>query len=550
MYTDDSGVIGAILQGDRDRYEELVQKYKRMVYGIAWSHLGDRDLSEDVAQETFVKAFSHLSTLRNPDRFPGWLAQIARNVCNTFGRRAKRDKAIAERWLLESDAAQAQEDDRRSLEERLRESFAALPAIHREALTVFYLEDKSLREATAVLGISETALKARLHRARIALRAQLEHRLEDTLDHLEPSKGFDRSVLGALPLMPNGVLGGGGIAAILGKSVASLGFVLWMVLAQVSVTSGLLWWFARSEAANIKDTPENRFRKVVLKRMVVQMGIVVIVSALASQLLTFNFGLRALCQVLALYMLIFLWPAWRFTRVNTTPGMWSFAFMVVAFLLSSAAIGFLNASVWLLAVALLTTNVVAFLASRNRPARQDYNLFLRAATGGLGEAPDCEHPLPNRLTQTQLRAFARFLGNQWLVVDYFTDGSAIRLMLPGMRLPILAMLGLSSSVTISADGSCTAHVTPGDLKAIRQMTGWAAGAEDLQATVGRVVRYALICFVAGNLDAARSALTAQDDEAIFKQNTGWTRGFIVLFVLALAAVAMILVLQSLGDSPR
>lgn len=549
MYTDDSGVIGAILRGDRDRYEELVQKYKRMVYGIAWSHLGDRDLSEDVAQETFVKAFSYLGTLRSPDRFPGWLAQIARNVCNTFGRRAKRDKALAERWILESDSAQADEVDRRSLEEQLRESFAALPEIHREALTVFYLEGKSLREATAVLGISETALKARLHRARTALRAHLESRLEDTFESLEPSQGFTRSVLGALPLMPNGVLGGGGIAAVLAKSVAGLGFVLWMVLAQVSVTSGLMWWFARSEAANIKDTPENQFRRVVLKRMVVQMGILVVVSALASQLLTFHFGIRTVCQVLALYMLIFLWPAWRFTRVNTTPGMWSFGFMVVAFLLSSAAIGFLDAPIWLLAVALLATNVVAFLAGRRRPVRNDYNLFLRAATGGLGDVTDDAYRFPNQLTQAQLRAFARLLGNQWLVVDYFLRGSGIRLMLPGMRLPILAVLGLTSSVTISTDGTCTARVTPGDLKAIRQTTGSNHDAQDLQAGVCRAVRYALKCFVRGDLEAARFVLTAQSDDAILKHKTGWTRGFVVLFVLALAAVAMILVFQSLGDSP-
>jgi len=86
---DDSQAISAILLGDKDRYEELVGKYRRMVYAIAWSHLGNTDLSEDAAQETFVKAYCYLGTLREPGRFSPWLAMIARNVCSSFRRRAK-----------------------------------------------------------------------------------------------------------------------------------------------------------------------------------------------------------------------------------------------------------------------------------------------------------------------------------------------------------------------------------------------------------------------------------------------------------------------------
>lgn len=548
MYTDDSGVIGAILQGDRDRYEELVQKYKRMVYGIAWSHLGDRDLSEDVAQETFVKAFSYLGTLRNPDRFPGWLAQIARNVCNTFGRRAQRENALSERWVLESDSAHADEADRRSLEEQLRESFAALPAIHREALTIFYLEDKSLREATAVLGITETALKARLHRARIALRAQLESRLEDTFESLEPSRDFTRSVLGALPLMPNGVFGAGGIAAIVSKFVASLGFMLWMVLAQVSFISGLMWWFTKSEAANIKDTPENQFRKAVMKRMAVLIGVVMIVGMVTIQLLAVSMDLRTLFKVMAIYNLLLLWPALRPLRVNTNPIMILNGLMVGAFLLSSAAIGFLGMPTTVLAVTLLVVNITAFILGRNRPTRQDYDLFLRAATGGLGDVPIDDQCMALRFTQEQLRAFARFLGNEWLVGDYFLHGDTIRLMSPGMRWRIRSVFGLGSSLTIGPDGNCAAHITPGDLRYIKQTTGSTATAEDLQATVCRVVRYALRCFLQGDPGVARSVLTAQDDETIFKQNTGWTRSFLILYAFAIG-VCIWMVLTSWSTFP-
>jgi len=71
MHTDDYLTVNAVVNGDKDGYEKLVDKYKKMVYGIAWSHLGDPDLSEDAAQETFVKAYTYLGTLREPDKFAG-----------------------------------------------------------------------------------------------------------------------------------------------------------------------------------------------------------------------------------------------------------------------------------------------------------------------------------------------------------------------------------------------------------------------------------------------------------------------------------------------
>jgi len=120
MYTDDYQTVDAVLHGDKDGYEKLVDKYKKMVYGIAWSHLGDPDLSEDAAQETFVKAYTYLGTLREPDKFAGWLARIARNVCGSLGRGIKRENAFHKRWaVLESAEAEPHEEERESLSEQL-----------------------------------------------------------------------------------------------------------------------------------------------------------------------------------------------------------------------------------------------------------------------------------------------------------------------------------------------------------------------------------------------------------------------------------------------
>ena len=158
---DDTQAISAILHGDKNRYEEMVSRHKKMVYAIAWSHLGDRELSEDAAQETFVKAYCYLGTLREPGKFSWWVARIARNVCSSFRRKLSRETAFTKRWaVLESAEPQEQDPGRGSLEEQLWESFARLPDIHREALTVFHIEGKSVRESADLLGRTQSGHRA------------------------------------------------------------------------------------------------------------------------------------------------------------------------------------------------------------------------------------------------------------------------------------------------------------------------------------------------------------------------------------------------------
>ena len=90
----------------------------------------------------------------------------------------RRDSAFSERWaVLESVQTEPPQGERESLSEQLWESFAELPDLHREALTVFYIEGKNVAEAAAALGVNENAMRTRLHRARAALRVQLEQRL-------------------------------------------------------------------------------------------------------------------------------------------------------------------------------------------------------------------------------------------------------------------------------------------------------------------------------------------------------------------------------------
>jgi len=547
MYTDDSQVIGAVLQGDKDRYAELIQRYKRMVYGIAWSHLGNRDLSEDAAQETFVKAYCYLGALRDPDKFAGWLARIARNVCNSFGRKAQRESAFVEQWGLESPVQQAAEDNRGSLEEQLAHSFARLPAIHREALTIFYIQDKSLRESAAALGISETALKTRLFRARAALREHLERRLEDTLVTLEPGKNFTPSVLALLPLSPKGAVGTGGVLALLGKLGAGLSFMVWSTVAQSLLIYGVMRWHFKAEEANIKDdAPGSEKAKAILRRGAVWVTVIMVTVMLILEVSAFNhrpilrvFDVYSMLNVFGVYWLFAAWRTSRRLRVNTSPYVVAEVIVSAAMGLCCEVIGF-HGPVIVFPVAGIAICAVVFWASKQPQARMDYNLFLRIMTGGLSDAADSEQS-PLQLSRAQLKAFARFLGGQWFVVDYRLRGDSIELILPNLRANIWTLLAKRSTngsrIVLRSDGTCVAHWSPADLRALRSMC--TLGAETLGSNWCRMVRHALEMFVRNDFQTATPALPSPDVSP-FKQDPGTTRHTRVICVMCAAVMFLFL----------
>jgi RNA polymerase sigma-70 factor (ECF subfamily) len=502
MYTEDYQTVHAVLHGDKDGYAKLVDKYQKMVYGIAWSHLGDADLAEDAAQETFVKAYTYLGTLREPDKFAGWLARIARNVCGSLGRGIKREYAFHEKWaVLASTEAETQEEDRASLSQQLWDSFAKLPAIHREALTLFYVEGKSIAEASVTLGISEQTMRTRLHRARTALRAQLEQMLEESLSELQPSKGFTQSVLVLLPMTPQGAMGAGGALAVLGKLFAGLSFAWWIMLATVLPMLGILAMASKLNEASLEDTPENRPIKALIRRFYKLMGAIAIFAAfgaIASAWLMIrrHFEIHTLYQIMSIGYAYLTWLACKPLRVNTSTVTIAGALGCAIIFIVVAAIAFLHASPWLFFIAMLLLNVINYFTIQKMPQRSGFNLFTGSARGIFGDLED-DHAVGHRLTRTELLSFAKFLGGLWLVQDYKWRADGITL------------FAARSRVTITWDGACTATMSAKDLKDIRQQlfVGRSAEAAELQDDACRVVRYALHCFLRGDAEAARNVLS-------------------------------------------
>ena len=82
----DIELIAASRRGDASAFGQIVERYQRAVCAVSYSGTGDRALSEDVAQDTFVTAWRQLAALREIERLPAWLCGIARNLgCRVVG---------------------------------------------------------------------------------------------------------------------------------------------------------------------------------------------------------------------------------------------------------------------------------------------------------------------------------------------------------------------------------------------------------------------------------------------------------------------------------
>jgi len=91
---DDEQLVLATLRGDVSSFSVLVERYWRMAFALALSRIHDRAEAEDIAQESFLKAYARLGSLRNPSRFPGWLSKITLQQCTNVIRKDIRSRAV------------------------------------------------------------------------------------------------------------------------------------------------------------------------------------------------------------------------------------------------------------------------------------------------------------------------------------------------------------------------------------------------------------------------------------------------------------------------
>lgn len=161
--------------GDNRAFDELVRLTYSDVYRLAVKLTGNEADANDVVQDTYVRAFRHLRRFRGDASFSTWLYRIASNCASSFLSRRGRHR-YESLTVVEDIAATDLDDDpslsaeASSLRTTIERALEQLPARLRAVVELRELEDLSHREIAERLGISESATKVRLHRARQTLR--------------------------------------------------------------------------------------------------------------------------------------------------------------------------------------------------------------------------------------------------------------------------------------------------------------------------------------------------------------------------------------------
>lgn len=149
--------------------ERLLQLYEKKIFRMAVAMLKDAGRAEEVTQDAFLKIWRALPTFDGRAALSTWLYTIARNTCLSVVRAESYRQTMA---LDESSAEAAPASPVSDL--ALHQSLARLPEIQRAAITLFYLEDKSVKDVAAALDLAEGTVKSHLHRARRTLGEMLE----------------------------------------------------------------------------------------------------------------------------------------------------------------------------------------------------------------------------------------------------------------------------------------------------------------------------------------------------------------------------------------
>jgi RNA polymerase sigma factor (sigma-70 family) len=486
----DADAVTAVLRGDAERYRELVDRYKSHVFAVTWSRLGDVGLAEEAAQETFIRGYRRLWLLADGGRFPGWIASIARNAAINLGLRQRRELNKRERWALHNipgSGSPIEDLDDPLHPASLRKALAELPDAHRECLVLFYIEGKTGAEAATGLGISESAFRVRLHRARGALREKIETSLAESLRALKPSSTITPSVM-ALVLTPSTAkTAGTGIGALLG--LVAKGFpVAWfstIFSAFMVLPIPFFAWFARkSELQNFREPAGFRSRLFRQTRewqplwIVLMMALIWFFPSLIRNMIELGGYQMVRCfyVFLAVFFLVtFLILTRRLAIIRNR------FFLMEVVSAAVMAVGCLAIGLRIIPQSLifLFISVQALLASYGfgkRPNRMDYNLFLRAAErlfgkveGGLGLQPSGSGPT---FSKCELLTFARFLGSRWLAIDFRWNKGRLVLRLPPVKASLWSLVEFysgwsqASQIILNGNGRISAKLSERDHSAL------------------------------------------------------------------------------------
>ena len=200
---DNVQLIRRVLSGDDKAFDILVEKYQKSVHALVWRKIGDFHYAEEVTQDTFLQAYTKLSTLKNPYQFAGWLYVIANRLCIDWIRKQKPaiqsleetsveeiDSITYERYVEEDRELEAAEHRHELVKKLLKK----LPESERTVVTLYYLGEMTTREISKFLGVSVKTISSRLRRARERLKEKEDLFVQEYLGGIQLSANIRQNI--------------------------------------------------------------------------------------------------------------------------------------------------------------------------------------------------------------------------------------------------------------------------------------------------------------------------------------------------------------------
>ena len=216
MKNNDAALIQRVLDGDDTAFSALVGKYQRSVHALAWRKIGDFHIAEDITQDTFLKAYQSLSTLKEPRSFGSWLYVITANQCKAWFRKnrkwtqalentsgAQLGKAAYSEYVIAENERMTAETHR----EVVKKLLAKLQESDRTVITLYYLGGMTYEEISNFLGVSEATIRNRLYRARRRLKKE-EPMIREALENFQITPNLTENIMQEIsrlkPVAPSG----------------------------------------------------------------------------------------------------------------------------------------------------------------------------------------------------------------------------------------------------------------------------------------------------------------------------------------------------------
>lgn len=179
----DQHYINLVLSGDTNAFAALVDRYKVLVFTLAFKMVKNREEAEEISQDTFIKAYKYLPKFKGDSKFSTWIYRVTYNTCLDKLKAFKREQPVVTIDSYTENQIRSLDNILDTIENKernqmIQNSLNLLPSEDSFLLTLYYFEDQSLEEISKIMGITANNVKVKLFRSRKKLASILKERLE------------------------------------------------------------------------------------------------------------------------------------------------------------------------------------------------------------------------------------------------------------------------------------------------------------------------------------------------------------------------------------